>query len=180
MGQELQLKIPWQEELKRRLPIFGHRNWIVIADAAYPAHARAGIETIASEADHLEVLERVLASIASGKHVRPVLYSDLELDFVAEEDAPGISDYRRRLAAILDGAPHSRLPHAEIITMLDEAAAMFQVLIIKTSLLLPYTSIFLHLDCGYWSADAEQRLRKTMRAENESSGATLLAAQNRL
>jgi hypothetical protein len=27
---------------------------------------------------------------------------------------------------------------------------------------LPYTSVFLQLDCGYWSADAERRLREAM------------------
>jgi hypothetical protein len=29
---------------------------------------------------------------------------------------------------------------------------------------LPYTSVFLQLDCGYWSPEAEKRLRTTMGA----------------
>jgi hypothetical protein len=29
---------------------------------------------------------------------------------------------------------------------------------------IPYTSVFFELDCGYWSAAAEQRLRKAMSA----------------
>jgi hypothetical protein len=32
----------------------------------------------------------------------------------------------------------------------------------KTNLTLPYTSVFLQIDCGYWSADAERRLRDAM------------------
>jgi len=32
------------------LPLFGHRNWIVVADSAYPAHSMPGIETIVSGA----------------------------------------------------------------------------------------------------------------------------------
>jgi hypothetical protein len=27
---------------------------------------------------------------------------------------------------------------------------------------MPYTSVFVELDCGYWSDAAEQRLRKAM------------------
>jgi hypothetical protein len=34
---------------------------------------------------------------------------------------------------------------------------------IKTDLALPYTSAFLELDCGYWPAEAEQKLRQKMR-----------------
>ena len=31
---------------------------------------------------------------------------------------------------------------------------------------IPYTSIFFELDCGYWSAEAEQRLREAIAAAN--------------
>jgi hypothetical protein len=27
---------------------------------------------------------------------------------------------------------------------------------------IPYTSVFFELDCGYWDADAEQRLRQAI------------------
>jgi hypothetical protein len=27
---------------------------------------------------------------------------------------------------------------------------------------IPYTSVFFELDCGYWNAEAEQRLRQAM------------------
>ena len=36
----------WRATLDERLPLLGHRNWIVVADAAYPWQASAGIETI--------------------------------------------------------------------------------------------------------------------------------------
>jgi hypothetical protein len=32
-------------------------------------------------------------------------------------------------------------------------------LIIKTELTIPYTSVFFELECGYWNAEAEERLR---------------------
>jgi hypothetical protein len=31
---------------------------------------------------------------------------------------------------------------------------------------IPYTSVFFELDCGYWNADAEQRLRQLIEASD--------------
>jgi hypothetical protein len=55
------------------------------------------------------------------------------------------------------------VPHEELIGKLDEAAKTFRVLILKTNLTLPYTSVFLELDCGYWDAGSEERLRQAIR-----------------
>ena len=40
------MKPNWEEILKDRLQLYGHRNWLVIADSAYPAQSRQAIETI--------------------------------------------------------------------------------------------------------------------------------------
>jgi hypothetical protein len=152
----------WEQELVRRLPLFGHRNWIVVADAAYPAQSKPGIETIVAGGDHLETVKAVLEHIGASAHVRANVYTDLELDVVAENDAPGIGGCRQRLGALLVDANIKQLPHEQIIAKLDECAQVFRVLIIKTSLTLPYTSVFFELDCGYWNAEAEERLRRTM------------------
>jgi hypothetical protein len=37
-------------------------------------------------------------------------------------------------------------------------------LIIKTPLTKPYTSVFFQLECGYWNAEAEERLREAIQA----------------
>jgi len=42
------------------------------------------------------------------------------------------------------------------------------VLIIKTELAIPYTSVFFELDCSYWAADAETKLRKAMASAAKS------------
>ena len=146
------------------LPLFGHRNWIVVADSAYPAQSRPGIDTIVSGAGQIEVARTVLGAIAASKHVRANIYLDQELQFVAETDAPGVSRFRTQLARLLKSATSTTLPHEQIIAKLDQTAQIFRVLIIKTKLTIPYTSIFFELDCGYWSADAEQRLRRAMAA----------------
>jgi L-fucose mutarotase/ribose pyranase (RbsD/FucU family) len=156
----------WNRTLLDRIPLYGHRNWIVIADSAYPAQSRPGIETIVSNGDHVQVLQKVLAALSASQHVRPIVYTDEELKFLEDKDAPGISAYRRQLAAMLQNRTVNSLPHEQIIAKLDQVSQTFRVLIIKTNFTLPYTSVFLQLDCAYWSAEAEQRLRAKMAGQH--------------
>src|SRR4051812_41253073 len=76
----------WQDKIRAQLPQMGHRNWIVVADSAYPWQTSAGVETIAVDADQIEVLRVVLAAIAGTQHVRAQVLLDKELTFVAEAD----------------------------------------------------------------------------------------------
>jgi len=152
----------WKDILTDRLPVYGHRNWIVIVDAAYPAQTSQGIETILCDDSQIDVVKGVLEALAGSAHVRPIVYLDRELDAVSEKDAPGITGYREQLAEVLGSMKKNPLLHEKIIAKLDEAGKTFNVLMLKTRLTLPYTSIFIQLDCRYWSDDAEKRLRKSM------------------
>jgi hypothetical protein len=154
----------WKRQVRSLLPLFGHRNWVVVADSAYPAQSKPGIETIVSGAGLIEAAHGVLSAIAAFKHVRANIYLDQELQFVAEADAPGVTRYRTQLAELLKNEDETTLPHEQIIARLDQTAHVFRMLVIKTELTIPYTSIFFELDCGYWSADAERRLRATIAA----------------
>ncbi|MEI8342062.1 MAG: RbsD/FucU domain-containing protein [Verrucomicrobiota bacterium] len=161
----------WRDEVKRSVALFGHRNWIVIVDSAYPAQTSPGIQTIVVKGNHTtlpEIVTFVLDILDASKHVRPIIYTDAELPFVSEKFASGITDYRRELAAVLGKRSAQALPHEQIIQKLDEAGKTFKVLIIKTPLALPYTSVFLQLDCGYWSAEAEETLRETINSSPKS------------
>ena len=80
----------WEDRLKYLLPLLGHRNWVVVADSAYPAQSNPGIETIVTGADHIQVLAETLRVIAGCGHVRAETYMDAELRHVPEEDAPGV------------------------------------------------------------------------------------------
>lgn len=153
----------WKSVLHERLPLLGHRNWIVVADAAYPAQASPGIETVVTGADHFDVVAAVLDGISSCRHIRASAFLDRELEYVSERDAPGVSEIRRQLHAALDGSAGEILPHDEIIAKLDGAGRMFRILLMKTKLAIPYTSVFLSLECGYWSEEAEARLRAAMK-----------------
>jgi L-fucose mutarotase/ribose pyranase (RbsD/FucU family) len=166
---ELTAKVlDWERRLGDTLSLFGHRNWIVVADAAYPAQSNAGIETICMGADQIHVLRRVTDAIAAARHIRANIYLDCDLQFVSESDAPGVASYRRELELLMANAVVNRLPHEQIIAKLDQSAQVFRVLILKTELTIPYTSVFFELDCGYWSREAEKRLREAMAQSSQS------------
>jgi len=153
---------PWRAALSQELPLLGHRNWIAVVDSAYPLQTSAGVETIETDADQLEVVKVVLDQLANAKHVRPDVFTDSELELVPESDAKGVTAYREALAKLLGTTALQSLPHEEIIGKLDEAGKTFHVLVLKTRMTIPYTSVFIRLECAYWSDDAEKRLRAAM------------------
>jgi D-ribose pyranose/furanose isomerase RbsD len=158
----------WECRLKNVLPLFGHRNWIVVADSAYPLQAKAGIETILADADQIDAVSAVLAAITAARHVRANVYIDGELALIDENHAAGIGEYRKQLEALLSGSRVCQLPHDEIINRLDQCAQVLRILIIKTNMTLPYVSVFFELDCGYWNADAEQILREAIQSATKN------------
>lgn len=157
---------PWRQILAERLPWFGDGNWIVVADSAFPLRSTPGVETILSDDSHLNTVRHVLDLLTKDGHLRPVIYTDMELKHVPEQDAQGIDAHRQLLSSLLEKffpQPAARaIPHATMMHMLDDAAKSLAVLIIKTNSTLPYTSVFLELKPGYWQDDAEQRLRQSI------------------
>lgn len=152
----------WKQIIQSRIQQFGHRNWIVIADSAYPTQSAEGIETIVSDARQMDVLDFTLKTIASSRHVIPTIYTDQELRFLTDRDAPGISGYRDQLFALIGERKSATLLHEQLMSRLDAVSKMFRVLVVKTNVALPYTTVFLQLDCSYWPPEAEARLRSAM------------------
>jgi L-fucose mutarotase/ribose pyranase (RbsD/FucU family) len=152
----------WHDRLLDSLPLLGHRNWILIVDSAYPLQVAPGIETIDTDSSQLEVVHSVLAAIDHSIQIRPVIFMDAELPFVSDDDAPGASEYRNYVGQLLENYPVEQLPHEKIISNIDEAGKTFHVLVLKTNMTIPYTSVFIRLDCKYWTADQETNLRKKM------------------
>ena len=156
----------WQTHLKDELSLMGHRNWILIVDSAYPEQVGPGIETVETNADLLDVLRTALTAMKTSIHVRPVIFLDAELAFVPDQKAPGISAYRTQLTSLLhDYQVQSRL-HQSLIDEVAKDAAQYHVLVLKTQLAVPYTSVFIHLDCKYWSAENERDLRAAMSSQS--------------
>jgi hypothetical protein len=87
---------------------------------------------------------------------------DAELPFVSDDDAPGASAYRDQVQRILPDYTVESIPHERVINQIDETSKEFHVLVLKTTMTVPYSSVFIRLDCKYWSADAEKRMRARM------------------
>ena len=152
----------WRTKLSEAMPLLGHRNWILVVDSAYPLQVAPGIETIETNTGQIEVVRAVLREIDRSPQVRPVVFMDAELPFVTDEDAPGVTTYRAEVKPLLQDFPVEQKPHEEIISDIDDAGKTFRVLVLKTNMTIPYTSVFIRLDCKYWSADQEKRLRAKM------------------
>jgi len=152
----------WKSRVNESIPLLGHRNWILIVDSAYPLQSSPGVETIETNASHLDVLRYVLGAVNNSIHVRPLFSMDSELPFVPDDDAPGASAYRAQIAQILSEYPIQSIPHERVISQIDESSKLFHVLVLKTTMTIPYSSVFIRLDCKYWSADAEKRMRARM------------------
>ena len=152
----------WQKRLGQILPLLGHRNWIMIVDSAYPLQSSAGVETLETNSDQLDVIRTVLSAIDNSIHVRPIVYMDAELPFVPEKGAPGVTAYREGIKTALAGHKITAVPHDQMIARVDEVAKGFHIVVLKTTMAIPYTSVFLELRAKYWNDAAEVQMRKAM------------------
>jgi L-fucose mutarotase/ribose pyranase (RbsD/FucU family) len=157
----------WEDQLLKELPVLGHRNWLVVADSAFPAQISPGMEVVVSNEDHFAVLEKVLHALGQSKHIRPIVYLDKELDFVPEDLAPGIDACRKRVKDMLNRYGTKAVLHQELIARMDQVAKTFRILMIKTNLTLPYTTVFMEFDCGYWGPEAEAKMREKMKEDKK-------------
>lgn len=156
-------KSDWQAKLRQELPLLGHRNWILIVDSAYPLQVSPGVETIETGTDQLEVTQTVLGEIGRSIHVRPLVFLDAELPYVPSEDYKDVNAYRDGLKKLLKPCSEQSLPHAAILDKVSETAKTYKVLVLKTTMTVPYTSVFLQLDCKYLSDNGEQKIRHAMK-----------------
>ncbi len=156
-------KEDWRQELKNQLQLHGHRNWILVVDAAYPYQSKPAIKTIATGEKQLVVVKEVLEAVENAQHIYPEVFLDKEIDFVPEKEAKGIEVYKKELYKLLEGKNVTKELHEELISTIDEAAKTFNILLLKTDLTIPYTSVFLRLDCGYWNGEQETKMRERMK-----------------
>lgn len=155
----------WKEFFNDKLEFLGHRNWIIVVDKAYPLQNSDGMIVLNSQEELPDVLKYVFSKLSESKHIRPVVYFDKELKVLDDSYCPGISDLRSRIFEIIEksnvDAVHEMI-HEEIIYKLEKMSKSFTVIVIKTEALLPYTSVFVELDCGYWMPNQEEQLRSSI------------------
>lgn len=154
----------WKAAVTSAMPLLGHRNWILIVDSAYPLQVTPGIQTVETGEPMHAVARFVLGAVKQSIHVRSDIFMDAELPFVPDQDAPGASEYRRSVRDLLRGYTVVSQPHEKLLSQIAEAGNTLRILVLKTNATVPYSSIFIRLNCKYWSDDAEQRLRARMAA----------------
>lgn len=155
----------WKGSVNNQVNQLGHRNWIVISEASFPAHSRVGIRQVNADSEVPEVVDYVLNALERTQNVRPRIYLTREMRSVENDFAPGIDQMRERIAESLHGHEPTELDQQSLITLLESANQSYNVLVIRTPTALPYTSVFMELQPGYWDAESEDRLRQRIRSE---------------
>jgi sugar lactone lactonase YvrE len=152
----------WRDVVLKKMNLLGHRNWVLVVDKAFPEQSSPGMTYLYVEQDLIPTLGEVLEMIESTTHVKPVIYRDRELEFLTEQLVPGIEQFKSESNRMLSSYEVNSLLHEDVFNLLDESASLFSTLVIKTSGTLPYTSVFMQLDCAYWGPGEETGLREKM------------------
>lgn len=153
----------WQEKTTSEIQLLGHRNWILVVDKAFPAQTAPGIEVINTGESLQDVLHFTLQKIDRSLHVKPVIYTDRELGYITPQMVPYIDNYKKQLQKTLQGMEPQTLLHDTVFVKIDQASKLFKILVLKTEEVIPYSSVFIQLDCKYWSPAEEKVLRETMK-----------------
>jgi len=160
-------KEDWKVRFKDRLPLLGHRNWVLILDKAYPEQTAAGVETVYTNENLLDVLRYAKKEIDSSTHVNAEIFTDKELGFITPSQVANIASFRDSLNKIL-GSNTEVLPHDSVFHKIDAVTKLFKVLVLKTNETIPYSSVFIRLNCAYWDGNKEKVLRDSISAHQSS------------
>lgn len=140
----------------------GARNWVVIADPTYPIPAGAGAYTMAVQSGAADTFREVLDLLETQASLTPRIWVCNEMGVLTETLAPGITEYKQEIEPLLSGRFCYRLDEKIISAQLADASQKYRILYIKTRTQLPYSTIAIELDSGYWDPDAEAEVRKRM------------------
>jgi D-ribose pyranose/furanose isomerase RbsD len=155
----------WQASVNHQVGQLGYRNWIVIAEASFPAHSRVGINHVTADSEIPEVVDYVLNALEQTQRVQPNIYLTREMRAVDNDTAPGIDDLRARIKISLHGHEPTEIDQQSLLTLIESTHHSFDVLVIRTNTTLPYSSVFMELQPGYWDAESENRLRQRISRE---------------
>jgi len=157
----------WKSQLNEQLPLLGHRNWILVVDKAFPAQNAAGIVTINTAEDLLPVLEYTMKQIEASTHVKPIVFTDKELNYISVKQVPEIEKFKADLFSLIPKDQAQTLLHDSVFVKIARASELFRVIVLKTEQVIPYSSVFLQLDCKYWNGANEKLLREAMKISSK-------------
>ncbi len=113
-----------------------------------------------------DTFREVLDLLEMQASLTPRIWVCNEMDAVTEELAPGIKEYRQEVNSLLSGRFCYHLDERIISMQLADASQKYRVLYLKTNTQLPYSSIAIELDSGYWNPDAEAEIRQRLEQLN--------------
>jgi D-ribose pyranose/furanose isomerase RbsD len=154
----------WKSKLETTIDTFGHRNWILVVDKAFPSLSSPNIEVVFADVDIPTALDTTIKMLENATHVKPIIYIDKEFAYISENELEGITEFRTKAHASIHSFNPKQLYHEEVFNKVKEVSSLFKVLVIKTNETTPYSSVFIELDCKYWSGEQEEALRKAMQA----------------
>ncbi len=93
--------VGWQDVFQQKLPLLGHRNWVLVVDKAFPLQSAQGMTVINTGEELPVVLQHVMGSISTSTHVKPIVYTDLEFAQISEDLSPGVDRLKKSISASL-------------------------------------------------------------------------------
>lgn len=159
----------WKGAVTHEVNRLGNDNWIVVAEASFPSHSRPGVRLITTDAEIPKVVDFVVNSLETTQYVRPKIYQARELRSIEDDFAPGVKTLQNQIEVALHGHEPTEIDQQSLLTLLESANQNFEVLVIRTSTALPYSSVFFELQSGYWDAHSEKLLRRRISREATES-----------
>ncbi|MEN8773679.1 MAG: hypothetical protein ABF379_14055 [Akkermansiaceae bacterium] len=158
---------PWAAVVEREVDALGIQNWIIIAESSFPVVSRGGVRTLVVDGEVPEIVDYVVNHLEKSETVTPSFNIARELPFVSNDRAPGIDQFRKQLKEALHGHQVRQMDNRSLTLLSHSDASKYMVLVLKSKTALPYSSVFIELDSGYWDRDSEDRLREEMRTSEE-------------
>lgn len=158
----------WATGLDAELRPMGFGNWIIISESSFPAHSGRGVRTVMVDGEIPEVIDHIVDYYDNSENVTPSFNTAREFPFVENDRAPGADEYRKTLKKALHGHEVREMDHRSLALLAQRNSGKFAVLVVKTKTALPYSSVFVELDTGYWDGDSEDALRDKMRGSRET------------
>jgi len=84
-----------------------------------------------------------------------------------KKDYLGVTHLRQEISTAFVKNNLSSIPHSEVLSKIDDAGKAFRVLFTKTNTTIPYTSVYMGLDCGYMTDEVENKIRKAVASANK-------------
>ncbi len=153
----------WAGTVEREVDALGIQNWIIVAESSFPVVTRGGVRTLVVDGEIPQIVDFIVNHLEKSETVTPSFNTARELSFVSNDRAPGIDYLREQLNKSLHGHQVRQMDNRSLILLAHSDASKYAILVLKSKTSLPYSSVFIELDSGYWDRESEDRLRQEMK-----------------